>query len=41
MEPGDSKSLCVGYMAENEDCQDTCTDIFKAISIFTVLSHTS
>lgn len=34
-------SLCLGYMGGNEDGQGTCTDIFKVISIFTLLSHTS
>lgn len=42
MEWRESKRLFLGHVVENGECQDTCTDIFKAIiSIFSVLSHTS
>lgn len=42
MEGRESKPLLLGHMAENGECQDTCTDIFKAkISIFSAVSHTS
>lgn len=38
----ESTALFLGHMAEDGECQDTCTDILKAIiSIFSVLSHTS
>lgn len=38
MECRESKPLFLGHTVQNGECQDTCTDIFKAIiSIFSVL----